>query len=173
MPRRQRLTSLVLMGVAGSGKSSVMAALETRLAWPSLEGDTIHPPANVAKMAAGVPLTDGDRLPWLRAVAAWIGERDAERRSSLTTCSALRRSYRDLLRRGHPWVWFVHLDAPEDVLRERLGGRAGHFMPSSLLDSQLQALEPLQADEPGTTLPSLAPPKELADRIIEQLRLEP
>ena len=80
------------MGVAGSGKSSVMAALEARLGWPAFEGDALHPARNVAKMAAGVPLTDDDRLPWLEAIGAWIGEREAERRSSLTTCSALRRS---------------------------------------------------------------------------------
>src|SRR5262245_49001013 len=112
MPRRQRLTSLVLMGVAGSGKSSVMAELAARLGWPALEGDDLHPPRNVAKMAAGTPLTDDDRGPWLEAVAAWIGEREAQGQSSIVTCSALRRSYRDVLRRGHPWVWFVHLDIP-------------------------------------------------------------
>lgn len=161
------------MGVAGSGKSSVLAALEQRLGWPWLEGDSLHPPKNVAKMAAGQPLTDDDRWPWLARVAAWIGEREAERTSSLVTCSALRRRYRDAIRAGHPSVWFVHLDADRDVLAARISGRVGHFMPASMLASQLDALEPLGVDEPGTTIQALAPPDQLADRIVELLRLEP
>ncbi len=173
MPKRQRLTSLVLMGTAGAGKSSVMAALVDRLGWPSLEGDGLHPAANVAKMAAGVPLTDADRRPWLAAISAWIGERERERRSSIVTCSALRRSYRDVLREGHPWIWFVHLDVPRAVLEARIAGRTGHFMPASMVDSQLATLEPLEPDEPGTTLEALAPPVDLADRIVETLRLDP
>lgn len=160
------------MGVAGAGKSSVMAELARRLHWPTLEGDDLHPPANVARMAAGVALTDADRGPWLAAVAAWIGERERERRSSIVTCSALRRRYRDVLRRGHPWIWFVHLAAPEAVLRRRIEGRSGHYMPASMLDSQLATLEPLEADEPGTTLRVLETPAEIADRLIEWLRLE-
>jgi gluconokinase len=172
VPRRQRLISLVLMGVAGAGKSSVLEALELRLGWPTLEGDTLHPPSNAAKMAAGIPLTDEDRAPWLAAVAAWIGERERERTSSILTCSALRRRYRDVLRQGHPWVWFVHLVAPADVLVTRIEGRTGHFMPASLLDSQLAALDPLEPEEPGTTIPALAPPTELANRIVEELRLD-
>jgi gluconokinase len=173
MPRRQRLSSLVLMGVAGSGKSSLMAALEDRLGWPMLEGDAVHPASNVAKMAAGVPLTDVDRRPWLEAIAAWIGERESERQSSLVTCSALRREYRDILRRGHPWVWFVHLVAPAAVLEDRLDHRAGHFMPATLLGSQLETLEGLEPDEPGTTTDTLAPPDQLAEELIARLRLEP
>ena len=172
MPRRQRLTSLVLMGPAGAGKSSVMAALEDRLGWPSLEGDTLHSAANVAKMSAGTPLTDADRQPWLTAISAWIDERERERRSCLLTCSALRREYRDVLRRGHPWVWFVHLVVPGHVLASRIRGRAGHFMPASMVASQLATLEPLGGDEPGTTLEAVDPPGVLAERIIEALRLE-
>jgi gluconokinase len=172
-PRRQRLASIVLMGAAGSGKSTVMAALVERLGWPSLEGDTLHPPANVARMAAGVALTDADRGPWLAAISAWIGEREAARSSSLVTCSALRRRYRDVLRAGHPSVWFVHLDVPESVLAERMARRSGHFMPPSLLESQLAALEPLGPDEPGSTAPGTDHPDVIADRIVEDLRLEP
>jgi len=170
-PRRQRLTSIVLMGVAGVGKSSVMGALERRLGWPTLEGDDLHPPENVAKMAAGIALTDADRLPWLQAVAAWIGEREADRSSSIVTCSALRRSYRDLLRRGHPSVWFVHLVAPVEVLEQRIGGRQGHYMPASLLASQLATLEQLERGEPGSTVDATPRPDAVADRIVEALRL--
>ena len=172
-PRRQRLATIVLMGVSASGKSTVMAALATRLGWPTLEGDSVHPPGNVAKMAAGIPLTDDDRGPWLQAISAWIGARERARQSSIVACSALRRPYRELLRRGHPSVWFVSLDVPREVLESRMAPRAGHFMPPSLLDSQLEALEPLDASEPGTTLEAVDPPAELADRIIGTLRLEP
>jgi gluconokinase len=170
-PRRQRLVTVVLMGVAGSGKSSVMAALVARLGWPALEGDALHPPDNVAKMAAGVPLTDTDRAPWLAAIGDWIAEREAERQSSFVTCSALRRDYRGVLRRGHPSVWFVHLAAPRDVLEARIRRREGHFMPASMLDSQLATLEPLEPDEPGTTLDATAASDEIADRIVAMLRL--
>ena len=166
------MTSLVVMGVAGSGKSSLMAALVERLGWPALEGDTLHSPANVSKMAAGIALTDDDRQPWLEAIAAWIGAREAARESSIVTCSALRRDYRDLLRHGHPWVWFVHLVAPADVLDARLESRVGHYMPASMLASQLATLEPLGPDEPGTVIEAAAPPLQLADELIERLRLE-
>ena len=120
MPKRQRLTSIVLMGVAGAGKSSVMAALAERLGWPTPRATSSTDRQNVAKMAAGISLTDADRAPWLEAISAWIGDREAERRSSLTTCSALRRRYRDQLRRGHLWVWFVHLNVPREVLETRM-----------------------------------------------------
>jgi gluconokinase len=161
------------MGVAGSGKSSVMAALAERLDWPTLEGDAVHPPSNIEKMAAGIPLSDEDRRPWLEAIAAWIGDRERARESSIVACSALRRRYRDVLRRGHPWIWLVHLDVPRDELLGRLTARTGHFMAPSMLDSQLEALEPIESDEPGTTLPATDPPAVVAERIIEALRLEP
>jgi gluconokinase len=171
MPRRQRLLTIVLMGVAGVGKTSVMAALATRLGWPTLEGDAVHSAGNVAKMAAGVPLTDEDRLPWLRAIAAWIGEREAERSSAIVTCSALRRSYRDILREGHVSPWFVHLVAPVSTLDERMGRRQGHFMSPAMLTSQLSTLEPLERDEPGFTIDATPPPDAIAERIIAELRL--
>jgi gluconokinase len=171
-PRRQRLATVVLMGVAGSGKSSVMAALVARLGWPALEGDALHPPENVAKMAAGVPLTDADRAPWLGAIGGWISEREAERRSSLVTCSALRHAYRGALRRGRPSVWFVHLVAPRDVLESRIQRREGHFLPASMLESQLATLEPLEPDEPGTTIDVSSSPETLAEQIVGTLRLE-
>ena len=171
-PRRQRLTTIVLMGVAGVGKSSVMDALAERLRWPTAEGDALHPASNVEKMGAGVPLTDEDRAPWLERIALWIGDREAERSSSIVTCSALRRGYRDVLRQGHPSVWFVHLVAPDEVIATRIGHRGGHFMPATMLASQLDTLEPLQPDEPGWAVDALAPPGDVADQIITALRLD-
>jgi gluconokinase len=162
---------IVVMGVSGSGKTTFALALGQRLGWPVVEGDQLHPAANVAKMAAGVPLTDEDRWPWLDAVAARIGELETEGRSCVVTCSALRRRYRDRLREGHPSVVFVELTAKPSVLRERIIRRTGHFMPASLLDSQLEALEPLQPDEPGVVLGE-APVQDLVDRVVTELRGE-
>ena len=171
-PRRQRLTSLVITGVAGAGKSTLLAALADRLGWPAAEGDAMHPAANVAKMAAGIALDDADRWPWLAQVAAWIGDREAERRSSIITCSALRRSYRDLLRQGHPSVWFVQLVAPRALVEDRLKRRTGHFMPPSLLPSQLHAFEQLERDEPGSIVDAGPSADVIADQLIADLRLE-
>jgi gluconokinase len=140
---------VVVMGVAGCGKSTLAERLATELAWPFAEGDRYHPPANVAKMAAGVALTDADRLPWLETLAAWIAEREAEGTSSVLACSALKRSYRDVLRGGAPRVRFVHLRGSAEILAARLGGRSGHFFPSELLASQLATLEPLGSGEDG------------------------
>ncbi len=134
---------VLVMGVSGSGKSSVGAALAARLGISFLEGDALHPPANVAKMAAGVPLDDADRAPWLAAIAAWM----AARRDGVVACSALKRAYRDRLRRAAPDLRVVALLPPERVLAERLGHRVGHFMPGSLLASQLATLETPEADE--------------------------
>jgi gluconokinase len=145
-------TTIVLMGVSGSGKSSVMKRLARDLGWPAAEGDAFHSPENVARMASGVPLTDEDRRPWLDALAAWIGDRERAGENALVTCSALKREYRDRLRNGHPSVWFVHLTAGRSILAERVERRRGHYMPASLLASQLSTLEPLAPDEPGITL---------------------
>ena len=149
-------TTLVLMGVSGAGKSTVMAALAARLGWATAEADDFHSTANVEKMRAGVPLTDEDRWPWLASLAAWVGEREAANggagENAIVTCSALRRSYRDLLRYGHPSVLFVHLEAPAAMLDARLRSRPGHYMPPALLTSQLETLEPLAPDEPGAVL---------------------
>lgn len=161
------------MGVAGVGKSSLMAALAERLRWPTLEGDTLHPGSNIEKMAAGVPLDDADRAPWLALIAVWVGAREAERSSSIVTCSALRRAYRDVLRRGHPSVWFVHLVAPGDVIRSRIEHREGHFMSAGMLQTQLETLEPLEPDEPGWAVEALTPPDEIAEQVIAHLGLDP
>jgi gluconokinase len=146
------------MGVSGSGKSTVAASLAERLGWEFAEGDDFHPEENVAKMRAGIPLDDDDRWPWLRAVAEWIGERERAGRNVVVTCSALKRSYRDVLREGHPSVWFAHVTVDPSVLRDRMVTRTGHYMPASLLDSQLATLEPLADDEPGTQVSGDGPP---------------
>lgn len=140
------------MGTAGSGKSTLAERLATELGWPFAEGDRYHPPANVAKMAAGVALTDSDRQPWLEALAAWIAAREAEGASSVLACSALKRAYRDVLRGGAPRVRFVHLRGTFETLAERLAGRSGHFFPRDLLASQLATLEPLGSGEDGVEI---------------------
>lgn len=137
------------MGVSGSGKSAVGAAAADRLGWAFAEGDDAHPAANRAKMAAGTPLTDEDRWPWLDALAAWIAERARAGQSGVLTCSALRAAYRDVLRGGGPDVRFLYLNVPEPELARRLRQRTGHFAGPSLLSSQLATLEPLGADELG------------------------
>jgi gluconokinase len=161
--------TIVISGVAGSGKSTILALLTARLGWPAAEGDRFHSPENVAKMTAGVPLTDADRWPWLRAIASWIGDQEAAGSNALVTCSALRRAYRDLLRAGHPSVRFAELVAPEAVLARRMEQRVGHYMPESLLASQLDTLEPLGPDEPGFTVDATLPPEQIADEILARL----
>ena len=161
-------TTLVLMGVAGAGKSTVMAELAGRLGWRTLEGDAIHPPGNVAKMAAGRPLSDEDRDPWLAAIGAWIGRAAEAAAPSIVACSALRRRYRDVLRAAGDDVIFAHLVAPAEVLAARLAGRPGHFMPPDLLASQLELLEPL-ADERGFEVDATRPSAAIADEILERL----
>ncbi len=165
-------TSIVVMGVSGSGKTTVAVELARRLTWQFTEGDDHHPAANIAAMSAGVPLTDDDRRPWLHRLAAWIGEHETAGRSCVLTCSALKRSYRDLLRDGHDSVWFVHVTVPEDVLTERVTSRTGHYMPPSLVASQLATLEPLTDDEPGITLPGTGSPDEVVDAVVRTLARE-
>ena len=158
--------TIVVMGVSGSGKSTVGRAVADRLGWRYVEGDDLHPPANVEKMRSGQPLTDDDRWPWLDRVADAIREQDVD---TVFTCSALKRSYRDRLRNSNPGVRFAFLAVAEDVLRERLEQRAGHYMPPSLLASQLQALEPLEPDEPGLTVTGSGDPNQAAERIGDVL----
>ncbi|MDM4762422.1 gluconokinase [Galbitalea sp. SE-J8] len=158
------------MGVAGSGKSTLAATLAERLGWPFAEGDALHPEANVAKMAAGTPLTDEDRWPWLERVAAWIRQREEAGEPGVVTCSALKRAYRDVLRT--PNSAFVYLHGPREVLAERLATRSGHFMPPSLLDSQLDTLEPLETDEVGIQVDVELEPEAAADLVIATLGLE-
>src|SRR3954449_8871930 len=153
-------TTIVVMGVSGAGKSTVAGELVARLGWDFAEGDDFHPPENVAKMRSGHPLEDRDRWPWLRRLAAWIGQHEATGRNAVVTCSALKQAYRDLLRDGHPSVWFAHVHVDHDALAQRLAARQGHFMPPSLLDSQLGTLQPLADDEPGEVVDGDGPLQE-------------
>jgi gluconokinase len=159
---------LVVMGVSGSGKTTVGVALAGRLRVPFADADGFHSTANVAKMSAGIPLDDADRRPWLRAVGRWLAAH-AEH-GGVATCSALSRRYRDVLRDTASTVWFVHLDGSIEVIRRRLAGRAGHFMPASLIDSQFAALEPLAADEPGIVLDMDRPVDKLVDTVENAIR---
>jgi gluconokinase len=161
--------TLVVMGVSGVGKSSVAEELVARTGWEFVEGDDLHPEANRAKMAAGHALDDDDRGPWLRRVAGWIGEQEAAGRNGVVTCSALKRSYRDLLRDGHPSVRFVHLLASPELIKARVDARTGHYMPPALLESQLTTLEPLGPDEPGIGVDTTGAPADVADRALHQL----
>jgi carbohydrate kinase (thermoresistant glucokinase family) len=139
---------LLVMGVSGSGKTTVGKALADALGWSFQEGDDLHPAANIAKMKAGMPLTDADRQPWLAAIANWIDGQAARIEPGIITCSALKRAYRDDLRIGRPQVWLVFLEGSRELIAERLAHRQGHFMPPRLLESQFAALEAPGADEP-------------------------
>ena len=164
---------LVVMGVAGSGKTTVAHLLGERLGWVVAEADEHHPASNVAKMAAGMALTDEDRWPWLAAIARWIGEQEAAGRSSVVTCSALKRSYRDVLAAAPGRVRFVHLAGTPDLIGDRMTRRTGHFMPTALLPSQFATLEPLEPDEDGVTVPVTVSPGSVADVALRALGLAP
>jgi gluconokinase len=155
---------VVVMGVSGSGKTTVGTALAERLGVPYAEADDFHPPENVAKMASGVPLTDADRVPWLDSIAAWLKARDGE--GGVVTCSALRRAYRDRLRRAAPELFFLHLDGSPELIGERLAGREDHFMPPALLRSQFETLEPLDPDEAGAAVPIDGTPDEVTELAV-------
>jgi len=163
---------VVVMGVAGSGKTTLAVELTRRLGWPYAEADDFHPPANVAKMAAGVPLTDEDRWPWLEAIRDWLTAQARAGRSTVVTCSALRLAYRDVLRQAEGRVRFVHLTADPALLSARLARRSGHFMPATLLVSQLATLESLVPGEDGVVIVVDVPPDAVADRAIKLLGLE-
>ncbi|UFN46392.1 gluconokinase [Nocardioides okcheonensis] len=161
---------LVFMGVSGSGKSTVARAVQERLGWDFAEGDDFHPPANVAKMAAGTPLTDVDRWGWLESLADWTAERDARDEPTIITCSALRVAYRDVLRRGGDGTFFVHCTGDKHLVLQRMNAR-DHFMPPSLLESQLDTLEPLRADEHGMDVDPALPVDRLAAMVLARLDL--
>jgi gluconokinase len=156
------MVPIVVMGVAGCGKSTVGKALAVRLGVPYAEADDFHPPANVTKMHSGVPLTDLDRAPWLATIAGRIAA--AGDGGLVVTCSALRRVYRDVLRGGNPQAFFAHLVLTPEVAEARVSGRVGHFMPGVLVSSQFAILEPLAPDENGVGLDATLP----VDKIVEK-----
>jgi gluconokinase len=155
---------LVVMGVSGSGKTTVGSLIAGRLGWPYAEADAFHSEANIAKMAAGHPLTDEDRGPWLAAIGAWIDERIARRESGVVTSSALKHRYRDVLRR--PEVEFVYLEGSQALIARRLAARHGHFFKAEMLASQFADLEPPGPDEAVITVPIEGSPTEIADVVV-------
>jgi gluconokinase len=162
--------AVVVMGVCGCGKSSVGVRLAREIDATFIEGDAFHPPANVARMAAGVPLTDDDRWGWLDALAAQLANAREEGRNVVLACSALTRRYRDRLRRGAPDLRFVHLHGDRAMLAARMAARQGHYMPASLLDSQLATLEAPGDDEHAITLDAGAPTALLVQGALAQLQ---
>lgn len=164
------LCALIVMGVSGSGKSTIAAALAARLQWTFEDGDRFHPASNVEKMRAGHPLSDEDRWPWLEAIADEIGRVCKAGGHVVIACSALKHAYRDVLLRGRDDVRFVFLNGDQALIAERLARRKGHFMPPGLLDSQFKTLEPPEADERPITVSIDAPVETIIIEIIAQLR---
>ncbi len=164
---KQPAPLVVVMGVSGCGKSTVGRLIAKRLACEFLEGDDLHPPRNLERMAAGIALTDLDRRDWLKAIAEQLADAHAARYGLIVSCSALKRSYRNQLRTASNDLAFVHVHGSVEVLEARMRSRTGHFMPPSLLASQLQTLEPPGADERCLTLDAALP----AEQIAEQARV--
>ena len=164
---------VVLGGVAGSGKTTVGQAMAAALGWPFADGDSFHPPANVAKMAAGQPLTDGDRGPWLAAIVAWMDAEAAAGRQAIVACSALRRAYRDRLRSARADVRLVFLAVGHEAGVARLAARHGHFFPGQLLDSQFAVLEPPGPGEPVLVVDTTGGAAQTAAEVIRRLGLDP
>jgi carbohydrate kinase (thermoresistant glucokinase family) len=161
---------IVVMGVSGCGKSTVGAQLAQALGLDFIEGDALHPPRNVALMAAGTPLTDADRAGWLAEIATRLGRAQAAGQGLVVSCSALKRSYRDLLRAACPGLRLIHLHGTPDLLRARLQARSGHYMPPSLLASQLDTLEPPAADEAALVFNIHLPADQISAAALAQLR---
>lgn len=159
---------VIVMGVAGTGKTTVGALMAEALGVPYAEADSFHPPANVAKMTAGTPLDDADREPWLDAVGGWAREREGA--GGVVSCSALKRSYRDRLRSVSPRVFFLHLTGDRALIARRMELRRDHFMPPSLLESQFATLEPLQPDERGAAVSVRVGPDTVTERALAALR---
>ena len=157
------------MGVSGSGKTTIGRLLAQRTGWPFLDADGLHPPANVAKMRGGIPLTDSDRRPWLEAVAAWVADRRAAGQPAIVGCSALKRAYRELLRQAAPDLRVVYLQGDRELLERRLVRRQGHFFPAHLLDAQLDDLEEPAPDEHPITVPIGGSEADTVDAIVKRL----
>jgi gluconokinase len=164
----QKPPVVVVMGVAGTGKTTVGPLVAERLGVPYAEGDDFHPEANIAKMSAGVPLDDTDRWPWLDAIGRWAHGREGL--GGVVSSSALKRSYRDRLRSAAPGIVFLHLTGDRALIEGRMAARTGHFMPAALLDSQFATLQPLGEDEAGVAVDVAGGPEDIADRAVIALR---
>ncbi len=156
-----RPVHLVVMGVAGTGKTTVGEGVAERFDLPFAEGDAFHSAVNKAKMGAGHPLTDEDRWPWLRSLRDWMSDQAARGQSTVVACSALRVAYRDVLREADGDVFFLHLVLPEQINEERMTARPGHYMKTGMLDSQLSTLEPLEEREDGAEVPNVGEPAQV------------
>jgi gluconokinase len=168
-PANNRAVIVVVMGVSGSGKTTVASLLAATFGWPFQEGDKLHPPANVEKMSGGTPLTDADRLPWLQKIARTIDDWRAHGQSGVITCSALKRSYRDIIVGERPDVRLVYLKGSLDLIRRRMAARHGHFMPATLLESQFTILEEPSPDENPIVVDIDGSPEEIARAIACRL----
>lgn len=164
------MTVVVVMGVSGCGKTTIAADIAQREGWHLLEGDSFHPPDNVEKMRHAIPLTDADRWPWLRAIAAAIDEIRAKGESAVVACSALKRSYRDILLDDRPDVVLVYLKGDKDLIARRMAARKGHYMPVALLDSQFATLEEPGPDEHPIVVSIEPPPKDIAGAVVRALK---
>ena len=164
------MTVAVVMGVSGSGKTTVAEGISRRLGWVLEEGDKFHPPENVEKMRHGIPLTDADRWPWLHAIAAAIDDVRAAGGSAVVACSALKRAYRDILIGDRPDVVLVYLQGDKDLIAARMAARNGHFMPVTLLDSQFATLEEPGPDERPIVVSIAPPPAAVVDEVVRQLK---
>jgi gluconokinase len=161
---------VIVMGVSGSGKSTIGTLLAMRLQWEYEDADWFHPAANVEKMHSGTPLTDQDRLPWLKAIAAWIDQSRQDGRHGVIACSALKRSYRDILIGRRKSVVLVYLRGPRELLGERMARRTGHFMPPTLLESQLATLEEPGPDEDPIVVTVTPPPERIIAEVEQAMR---
>lgn len=159
-------THIVVMGVSGSGKTTIGDLLSQRLDLPYHDGDDLHPQSNIDKMSAGQPLTDEDRWPWLQLVGQWLADHPD---GGIIGCSALKRSYRDMIRESAPDLVFVHVHGAPELLHDRMQHRSGHFMPADLLKSQFDTLEELAEDETGEIFDIAEPPAQVVDRILTWL----
>jgi gluconokinase len=169
-PNAERFAVLIVMGVSGCGKTTIAELLSRELGWEYRDGDEFHPLANVEKMHSGTPLTDEDRWPWLKTIAAWIDDKRRAGEHAIVTCSALKKSYRDILIGTRKDVGLIYLKGTEDLIAERLSKRQGHFMPKGLLHSQFQTLEEPGTDEHPITVSIVPAPEEIAAAILWDLR---
>lgn len=170
MSDKSRPFAAIVMGPSGVGKTTTAKGVADRLGWDFAEGDEFHPKANIDKMSAGIPLNDEDRAPWLRSIRDWMSNKADAGLNCVLTCSALKKTYRDILREARAEVVFVELDAPIDLVGERMAHRKGHYMPTSLLQSQFDTLEPLQPEEAGIVVSVRDTPEKVIDDAVAALK---